>query len=179
MSVGTPRPMFPAYLPSTMKSWPLGCKGILFDIDNTLVHHGDDSTPEVDALFRHIHSLGLKTLLLSDYSAARIERFNRNIRTLFIAEAGKPDLAAYRRACAMLGLPPEQVVCVGDQLFRISAARTAPAGQHSGGFHPSARMRRTMAKRVLEKVILWFYHRDPAPPGPFGRHRKVRQLHVL
>ena len=28
----------------------LGYKGILFDIDNTLVHHGDDSTPEVDAL---------------------------------------------------------------------------------------------------------------------------------
>ena len=77
----------------------LGYKGILFDIDNTLVHHGDDSTPEVDALFRHIHSLGLKTLLLSDNSAARIERFNRNIRTLFIAEAGKPDPASYRRAC--------------------------------------------------------------------------------
>ena len=69
----------------------LGYKGILFDIDNTLVHHGDDSTPEVDALFRHIHSLGLKTLLLSDNSAVRIERFNRNIRTLFIAEAGKPE----------------------------------------------------------------------------------------
>ena len=31
----------------------LGYKGILFDIDNTLVHNGDDSTPEVDALFRH------------------------------------------------------------------------------------------------------------------------------
>lgn len=118
----------------------LSYKGILFDIDNTLVHHGDDSTPEVDALFRHIHSLGLKTLLLSDNSAARIERFNRNIRTLFIAEAGKPDPAAYRRACAMLGLPPEQVVCVGDQLFRdIRGANRARAGQHSGGFHPAAR----------------------------------------
>ena len=104
----------------------LGYKGILFDIDNTLVHHGDDSTPEVDALFRHIHSLGLKTLLLSDNSAVRIERFNRNIRTLFIAEAGKPDPAAYRRACAILGLPPEQVVCVGDQVFRdIRGANSA------------------------------------------------------
>ena len=111
----------------------LGYKGILFDIDNTLVHHGDDSTPEVDALFRHIHSLGLKTLLLSDNSAVRIERFNRNIRTLFIAEAGKPDPAAYRRACAMLGLPPEQVICVGDQLFRdIRGANRAAAHEHGG-----------------------------------------------
>ena len=104
----------------------LGYKGILFDIDNTLVHHGDDSTPEVDALFRHIHSLGLKTLLLSDNSAVRIERFNRNIRTLFIAEAGKPDPAAYRRACAMLGLPPfkikyekcEIILCTVDERLK-------------------------------------------------------------
>lgn len=117
----------------------LGYKGILFDIDNTLVHHGDDSTPEVDALFRHIHSLGLKTLLLSDNSAVRIERFNRNIRTLFIAEAGKPDPASYRRACAILGLPPEQVVCVGDQVFRDIRGAKCRAGQHPGGFHPAAR----------------------------------------
>ena len=31
-----------------------GYKGIIFDIDNTLVHHGDDSTKEVDELFREI-----------------------------------------------------------------------------------------------------------------------------
>ena len=116
----------------------LGYKGILFDIDNTLVHHGDDSTPEVDALFRHIHSLGLKTLLLSDNSAVRIERFNRNIRTLFIAEAGKPDPAAYRRACAILGLPPEQVRRrPGVPGYPRREQRRA--GQHPGGFHPAAR----------------------------------------
>lgn len=129
----------------------LGYKGILFDIDNTLVHHGDDSTPEVDALFRHIHSLGLKTLLLSDNSAVRIERFNRNIRTLFIAEAGKPDPAAYRRACAILGLPPEQVVCVGDQGSGISAARTAPGWTASWWISSGCPARRTMAKSVCWK----------------------------
>ena len=80
------------------KYYDMGYRGILFDIDNTLVHHGDDSTPEVDALFRHIHSLGLKTLLLSDNSAVRIERFNRNIRTLFITEAGKPVMSGSLRA---------------------------------------------------------------------------------
>lgn len=144
----------------------LGYKGILFDIDNTLVHHGDDSTPEVDALFRHIHSLGLKTLLLSDNSAARIERFNRNIRTLFIAEAGKPDPAAYRRACAMLGLPPEQVVCVGDQLFRdIRGANSAGLDSILVDFIRLPGETHYGKKRVLEKAILWFYHRDPRRRG--------------
>lgn len=144
----------------------LGYKGILFDIDNTLVHHGDDSTPEVDALFRHIHSLGLKTLLLSDNSAARIERFNRNIRTLFIAEAGKPDPAAYRRACAMLGLPPEQVVCIGDQVFRdIRGANRAALDSILVDFIRLPGETHYGKKRVLEKSILWFYHRDPRCRG--------------
>lgn len=144
----------------------LSYKGILFDIDNTLVHHGDDSTPEVDALFRHIHSLGLKTLLLSDNSAVRIERFNRNIRTLFIAEAGKPDPAAYRRACAILGLPPEQVVCVGDQLFRdIRGANRAGLDSILVDFIRLPGETHYGKKRVLEKAILWFYHRDPRRRG--------------
>ena len=130
----------------------LGYKGILFDIDNTL--------------FRHIHSLGLKTLLLSDNSAVRIERFNRNIRTLFIAEAGKPDPAAYRRACAILGLPPEQVVCVGDQVFRdIRGANSAGLDSILVDFIRLPGETHYGKKRVLEKVILWFYHRDPRRRG--------------
>ena len=36
------------------------------DIDNTLVHHGDDSTPEIDDLFFRIQKMGFKTLLLSN-----------------------------------------------------------------------------------------------------------------
>ena len=118
------------------------------------------------ALFRHIHSLGLKTLLLSDNSAVRIERFNRNIRTLFIAEAGKPDPAAYRRACAILGLPPEQVVCVGDQVFRdIRGANSAGLDSILVDFIRLPGETHYGKKRVLEKVILWFYHRDPRRRG--------------
>ncbi len=42
-----------------------GYKGIIFDIDMTLVPHGADSTAEIDALFKSIHAAGLKTLLLT------------------------------------------------------------------------------------------------------------------
>jgi len=55
----------------------LGYKGILFDIDNTLVHHGADATPKVEALFRELDAMGMKTLLLSDNSAERIQRINK------------------------------------------------------------------------------------------------------
>ena len=69
----------------------LGYQGVLFDIDNTLVHHGDDATPEIEHLFAYLNSLGLKILLFSDNSRQRVERFNRNIGVPFLAEAGKPD----------------------------------------------------------------------------------------
>ena len=96
----------------------------------------------------------------------RIERFNRNIRTLFIAEAGKPDPAAYRRACAMLGLPPEQVVCVGDQLFRdIRGANSAGLDSILVDFIRLPGETHYGKKRVLEKLILWFYHRAPHRRG--------------
>ena len=95
----------------------LGYRGLLFDIDNTLVHHGDDSTPEVDALFERIHAAGFRTLMLSNNNVERITRFLRNIRSDYIEEAGKPDPACYEKACEKLGLPKDQVLMIGDQLF--------------------------------------------------------------
>lgn len=63
------------FLIDYQKLYQKGFRGIIFDIDNTLVHHGDDSTPEIDALFYKIQSLGLKTLLLSNNDRERVERF--------------------------------------------------------------------------------------------------------
>lgn len=129
----------------------LGYKGILFDIDNTLVHHGDDSTPEVDALFRHIHSLGLKTLLLSDNSAVRIERFNRNIRTLFIAEAGKPTPLPTAGPAPYWTCLPSRSSASATSCSGISAARTAPSWTASWWISSGCPARRTMAKSVCWK----------------------------
>ena len=66
------------------KLWQMGYRGLLFDIDNTLVHHGDDSTPEIDALFREIQAIGFKTLLLSNNEEKRINRFMQNITSYYI-----------------------------------------------------------------------------------------------
>lgn len=95
----------------------LGYRAILFDIDNTLVHHGYDSNEEVDALFRRIHKIGLKTLLLSNNGQERISRFCANIDTPFISNADKPNPRNYRKAVQMLGVGREETVVIGDQIF--------------------------------------------------------------
>lgn len=75
----------------------LGYKGILFDIDNTLVHHGADATPKVEALFRELDAMGMKTLLLSDNSAERIQRFNKHIGRALYRRGRQTRPRAYRR----------------------------------------------------------------------------------
>ena len=84
------------------KLYQLGYRGLLLDIDNTLVLHGADSNAAVDELFRRIHRAGLKTLLLSNNSEERILRFLAHIDSPYLAEADKPSPAGYLRALEML-----------------------------------------------------------------------------
>ena len=99
------------------KIYDKGYRGILFDIDNTLVHHGDDSTPEIDALFQSIQTTGLRTLLLTNNDEERVTRFIKNIDTLYICDADKPDPKGYIKATEILGVKKEEVLMIGDQIF--------------------------------------------------------------
>ncbi len=94
-----------------------GYRALIFDIDNTLVHHGDDSNADVDSFFKRLHGIGFATLLLSNNSEQRIKRFNENIQTLFIADADKPNTRSYLQALDMLRLEAKRVIVIGDQIF--------------------------------------------------------------
>lgn len=151
------------------KLFTLGYRGIVFDIDNTLVHHGDDSNIKVDKLFNTIHSIGFKTLLLSNNSAARIERFNRNIGALYIAEADKPKKAGYVKAVNMLGLEKEKVVVIGDQLFTdILGANRSEMASILVRFMQRETETKIGKKRMLEKVILSIYKTKKAYQNRLG-----------
>ncbi len=95
----------------------MGYKGIIFDIDNTLVPHGKDSTPEVDEFFAKIHSAGLITVFLSNNSRERVERFNKNISSPFVSSAGKPIPVNFRKAAKLTGLDRKKIIYIGDQIF--------------------------------------------------------------
>lgn len=95
----------------------MGFEAVIFDIDNTLVHHGDGSTPKVDALFAGIQEMGLKTILLSNNNEERVQMFIENINTPYVHLANKPDTAGYLKALALLGVEKEKAVMVGDQVF--------------------------------------------------------------
>ena len=139
----------------------LGYRAILFDVDNTLVHHGDNSTEEVDALFKKIHQFGFKTLLLTNNDEERVLRFIKNIDTLYICEADKPNPKNYLKAVEMLNLKKEQVLFVGDQIF-VDIVGANRCGMASILVH-FIRLKEEKwigKRRYLEKIILFFYKRS-------------------
>ncbi|WP_294470505.1 YqeG family HAD IIIA-type phosphatase [uncultured Ruminococcus sp.] len=144
------------------KLYAKGYRGVIFDIDNTLVHHGDGSTPEVDALFKEIHAAGLKTLLLSNNEKSRVEMFIKNIDTLYICDADKPSPKGYLKAVKKLGLKKSQCVCVGDQIFTdILGANRAGLASILVKFIQMPDEMRIGVRRYAEYGLLWAWRRIP------------------
>lgn len=140
-----------------------GYRGILFDVDNTLVHHNADSTPEVDALFRHIHAIGLKTVLVSNNSPARLERFMKNIDSCYVADADKPNPQGYEKALQLLEISKEQAVFIGDQMFiDIFGANRCGIASILVHFVVVNKSAWIGLRRYLEKIVLCFYRLRPS-----------------
>ena len=135
-----------------------GYRGIIFDIDNTLVHHGDNSTPQVDALFCQLQAIGFRTILLSHNNEARVLRFVQNIDTLYICDADKPDTKNYWKALELLGTKKEETVCIGDQIFTdIYGANKSGIASILVDFIRLDGVKKNGIRRQLEKLILKFY----------------------
>ena len=96
----------------------IGYRGIIFDIDNTLVPHGADADFAAELLFSRLNELGFAVILLTDNDESRTARFNKNIGALYICNAEKPDPAPYNEAVKMLGLKKDEVIVIGDSMFK-------------------------------------------------------------
>lgn len=155
------------------KLYDKGYRGIIFDIDNTLVPHGNDSVEEVDELFNFIQRIGFKTLLLSNNSEERILRFLRNIDSMYIYDAGKPNTMNYFKAIEMLGIKKEAVVLIGDQIFTdVLGANRSGIDNILVKFIGYKTETKIGIRRNLEKIILKFYRWNKAYQNRIGDVRK-------
>ncbi len=142
--------------------YDLGFRGIIFDVDNTLVHHGEEATCEVESLFRQIQQIGFQTILLSDNDAERLERFVTNIDTQYICDAGKPNPAGYIKAVRMLKTKKSETVVIGDQIFKdIWGANKSGLASILVKFIKGENETKIGKRRYLEYLILnaWKYNK--------------------
>lgn len=156
------------------KIYAKGYRGIIFDIDNTLVHHGEDSTKEIDELFQHLHHIGLKPLLLSNNDEPRIKRFIKNIDSLYIADAEKPKTANYFKALEMMNIKKEEALFIGDQIFTdIYGANKSGIDNILVKYMRYPDETKIGIKRNIEKVLLKFYHFNKSCQNRIGDiHKK-------
>ncbi|MBP3703702.1 MAG: YqeG family HAD IIIA-type phosphatase [Lachnospiraceae bacterium] len=94
-----------------------GYRGIMFDIDNTLVEHGKDANEQVKELFARLKEIGFECCLISNNKKKRVSRFNEEIGVHTVFNAHKPAKKNYYYAMALMGTEPENTLFVGDQLF--------------------------------------------------------------
>lgn len=143
------------------EAYRAGKRGILFDIDNTLVAHDYPAEPRCNALFRQLRELGFQVMILSNNSEPRVRDFTAESGVPYIYKAGKPKRGAYLAACAQMGLSADEVLFFGDQIFTdIWGANRA--GVESVLVEPidrSTDIKKIRLKRVLERPVLWAYRK--------------------
>jgi uncharacterized protein len=96
-----------------------GVKGIITDLDNTLVAWTERlATPEVVQWLDEVRdTYGIKVTIVSNNKEVRVAEFAAPLKVPHIAHARKPRRDAFDRAMAQMGTAPHETVVIGDQLF--------------------------------------------------------------
>ena len=95
-----------------------GFKGIMIDLDNTLVNWGEvEVTAETVDWVQQAKGAGLKLCIVSNALEHRVKTVGEHLGIPWVARATKPRKAAFQKALALLGTKPEETAAVGDQIF--------------------------------------------------------------
>lgn len=148
------------------KLYSIGYRGIIFDIDNTLVEHGAPANARAIELFNRLKALGFKVCLLSNNKEERVKMFNEDVNVFYIYKAGKPLRKGYVRAMEIMETDTTNTVSIGDQIF------TDTVGANNAGINSILVGRianheeiQIVLKRFLEFFVLLFYKIS-------GKHKK-------
>ncbi|MCR5301326.1 MAG: EamA family transporter [Lachnospiraceae bacterium] len=144
------------------KLYEEGIRGIIFDIDNTLVMHDHPPDERSVKLLRMLSGMGFKILFLSNNKEGRVKSFRDDSipEAMYIFKAAKPRRGGYIRAMNMMGTDGSSTVFIGDQLFTDlwGAKRTGIRSILVKPIDPKEEIQ-IVLKRILEKIVLSSYKR--------------------
>ncbi|MCH5253358.1 MAG: YqeG family HAD IIIA-type phosphatase [Lachnospiraceae bacterium] len=138
-----------------------GYRGIIFDIDNTLVPHGAPADERSIVLFQRLKGIGYESMLLSNNKEPRVKSFNDKVGSRYIFKANKPFPESYKKAMEQMGTTPKTTLFVGDQLFTdVWGAKKAGIRTYLvKPIHPREEIQ-IVLKRYLERIVLFFYQKQ-------------------
>ncbi len=95
-----------------------GIKGLILDIDNTLVpQYTKEAGENVVKWIERLKREGLNACIVSNASRTRVGKFNERLKILAIHRATKPSAKAFIRAVKLMGISLNEAAVVGDQIF--------------------------------------------------------------
>lgn len=133
-----------------------GIKGILTDLDNTLIAwNNPEGTPELRQWMKEMEEAGIPVIVVSNNNHARIANALEAMDLDFVAHAKKPFAKGIHEGVKKLGLGHEQVVMVGDQVITDIRASNG-AGVRSILVKPIVNTDswKTQLNRAMEKVVM-------------------------
>lgn len=147
-----------AYVIDYEKLYEQGFRGLIFDIDNTLVPHGAPADERAVKLFSRLKDIGYRCCLISNNQEPRVKMFNEKIRVDYVYNAHKPSTKNYKKAMEIMGTDTDSTLFVGDQLFTDvwGAKRAGISNILVKPIHPKEEIQ-IVFKRYLERVVLHFY----------------------
>lgn len=95
-----------------------GVRGVVVDLDNTLVGHRAQKPDPADAAWvRHAAEHGIRVIMVTNNSTPWALGIAHLLDIPIVANARKPLGRGFRRALELLEMPREAVIVIGDQLF--------------------------------------------------------------
>lgn len=148
------------------KLYEQGIRGVIFDIDNTLVPHDQPADARAKELFKRFHHMSMETCLLSNNKEPRVASFAKAVGSKYIYKGGKPSVKGYEKAMALMGTSRESTIFVGDQLFTDiwGANRAGIISYLTQPIDPKEEIQ-IVLKRYPEKAVLYFYKKKCRKEG--------------
>jgi uncharacterized protein len=142
--------------------WENGIRGIITDLDNTLVGAKEAlATPELILWFEQVKVIGFKVVIVSNNNELRVRSFAEPLQIPFIHRAKKPTNSAFHKALNWMELSAGEAVVVGDQMLTdvlggnrmgLHTILVLPIELLDEGFF-------TKINRRIEKVLLTLMHK--------------------
>ncbi len=143
-----------------------GIKGIVTDLDNTLIEWDrPQATPELMNWIKEIQSQGFSIVIVSNNNRDRVEKVAKPLGVPFVHRAKKPMKNAFKQALNKLNVPVSQSVVIGDQVFTdvfggnrmgLYTILVVPVAQNDG--------LATQFNRFMERFVLnWMRKRGLIP----------------
>ena len=135
-----------------------GIRGMIYEVDNTLVPHGEPATEESVKLFDRLREIGFDTCIISNNKEPRVKPFADLVKSKYVFDAHKPSRKNYRKAMELMNTDVTTTYFIGDQIFTdvYGANRTGIPSILVKPIHPKEEIQ-IVLKRKLEKIVLFFY----------------------